>query len=72
MKVHGFLNIYIKGKLMVSQMVSRVKFLLIFYFVTKYVFKVHSLILTKKEGVRVIGWDYEEFLKLSSWTRQIP
>jgi len=67
-----YIYIYIKGKLMVSQMVSRVKFLLIFYFVTKYLFKVHSLVLTKKEGVRVIGWDYDEFLKLSSWIHQIP
>jgi hypothetical protein len=40
--------IYIRGKLMVFQMVSRVKLVLIFYFVTKYVFKVHSLVFTKK------------------------
>jgi hypothetical protein len=65
------LYIYIKGKLMVSQMVSGVKLLLIFDFVTKYVFKVDSLVLTKKEGVKVIGWDYDEFLKLSLWTCQI-
>jgi hypothetical protein len=38
-------------------MVSGVKLLLIFDFVTKYVFKVDSLVLTKKEAVKVIGWD---------------